>query len=285
MHGHRGSLLFLPGRGDAYEKYLEALDDWHRRRWWVTAIDWRGQGGSGRFGNDPLTGHIDDFGQWVGDLAYFWERWQVSRPGPHVVVAHSMGGHLALRALAERRIDPAALVLVAPMLGLARRAPMSLLQGVAKAMGKLRDPRRPAWRWREQPDETGDDTPGMRMALLTHDGERYADEVWWRQQRPELEMGPGSWGWVERACASMRALRRPGVLEGVTTPVLILGASNDALISYRAIERSAARLPFAELVRFGVEARHEILRESDPVRNRALSRIDEFLNRVVPTAR
>src|SRR3546814_13710780 len=28
----RGSILFFPGRGDHYEKYLETLDEWHRDR-------------------------------------------------------------------------------------------------------------------------------------------------------------------------------------------------------------------------------------------------------------
>ena len=31
----RGSLLFMPGRGDFYEKYLETLDHWHRQGWRV----------------------------------------------------------------------------------------------------------------------------------------------------------------------------------------------------------------------------------------------------------
>ena len=57
----RGSILFMPGRGEAYEKYLETLDYWHRRGWRVTAADWRGQAGSGRNGNDAVTGHVDDF--------------------------------------------------------------------------------------------------------------------------------------------------------------------------------------------------------------------------------
>ena len=35
----RGSLLFMPGRGDAYEKYLETLDHWCRQGWRVTATD------------------------------------------------------------------------------------------------------------------------------------------------------------------------------------------------------------------------------------------------------
>ncbi|MBS0254932.1 MAG: alpha/beta hydrolase, partial [Proteobacteria bacterium] len=97
----RGALLFLPGRGDCYEKYLEALDHWHRLGWAVTALDWRGQAGSGREGADPLTGHIADFAVWVADLARFWREWAATVPGPRVLAGHSMGGHLVLRALAE----------------------------------------------------------------------------------------------------------------------------------------------------------------------------------------
>ena len=50
----------------------------------------------------------------------------------------------------------------------------------------------------------------------------------------------------------------------------------------RATEREMARIPHAEVARFGKEARHEILREADPVRTRALAAIDAFLDRVAP---
>jgi len=49
-----------------------------------------------------------------------------------------------------------------------------------------------------------------------------------------------------------------------------------------AIARAAARLPRGELVVFGPESHHEVLREVDPVRDRALAAIDEFLSRVLP---
>jgi lysophospholipase len=111
---------------------------------------------------------------------------------------------------------------------------------------------------------------------------RYADEEYWREQRPELVMGPASWRWVERAYASWRLLEAPGALEAVTTPVLILSTSVDALVSHPANLRAAARLPQGELVAFGPEARHEILREVDPVRDRALAAISEFLDRSAP---
>ncbi len=275
----RGSILFMPGRGDAYEKYLELFADWHERGWAVTSADWRGQAGSGRLGADPHTGHVADFAIWVDDLARLWADWQATTPPPHVLVGHSMGGHLALRAVAEQRIEPDALVLSAPMLGFTGPLlPDALLHLVAKVMCRVGDPRRPAWRWSEKPGEL----PLGRQALLTHDDARYRDEVWWREQRPELAMGPGSWGWVERAYASMRGLNRAGVLERIKVPTLILAAEHDRLVGFAATQRAARRLPNSEFAPFGAEARHEILREVDNVRNRVLRTIDLFLDRHVP---
>ncbi|WP_417520255.1 alpha/beta hydrolase, partial [Minwuia sp.] len=210
--GERGSILFLPGRGDFYEKYLETLEQWHRAGWRVTAVDWRGQAGSGRLGKDAVTGHVDDFSSWTADLAHFWTAWRDETLGPHVLAGHSMGGHLVMRALVDGLVDPDATVLSAPMIGMSGPPlPLSLLHAVARLMTKLGDPARPAWKWSEKPGEI----PARRRDLLTHDDDRYADEAWWREKRPELVMGPGSWGWVERAYASARRLAEAGILEAV----------------------------------------------------------------------
>jgi lysophospholipase len=198
-----------------------------------------------------------------------------------VLVAHSMGGHIALRALAEKRVDPDALVLSAPMLGIAGlKLPLPLLHTVARLMTRIGDKRRPAWKWSERPGEV----PEQRVNLLTHDVERYADELWWRGERPSLQMGAASWGWVERAYESIRRLAEPGALEAIETPVLMLATTADRLVDFPAIARAARRLPKGELLSFGPEASHEILREVDPVRDRALAAIDSFLDTAVPTA-
>lgn len=277
----RGSILFLPGRGDNYEKYLESLEEWHRAGWRVTAADWRGQAGSGRLGNDKVTGHIDDFSTWIDDLAHLWEAWTAETPGPHVLSGHSMGGHLVMRALVEKRVDPAAAFLSAPMLGMnGPPLPLSILHGVAGMMTKVGDPMRQAWKWSEKPGEM----PVDRINLLTHDPDRYEDELWWREHRPELVMGPASWGWVERAYASWKLLEEPGALEQVDVPVLILSTSSDKLVSHAANVRGAERLPKGELTEFGNEAHHEIFREVDAVRDRAMAAVAEFLDRTAPAS-
>ena len=200
---------------------------------------------------------------------------------PAVLAGHSMGGNLALRAIAERVLEPVptALVLSAPMLDvLPERVPLPVRDAMARMMCTLRDPRRPAWKWSERPGEL----PAFRQVLLTHDPARYSDELWWREQRPELVMGPGSWGWVRAALDSIRMLARPGVIESVDLPVFLLATTADRLVGVRAMQRMEARLPHVRSLWFGSEAAHEILREIDPVRDKALAGIDAFLDEVAP---
>jgi lysophospholipase len=277
----RGSILFLPGRADFYEKYLETLDEWYRAGWRVTASDWRGQAASGRLGKDAVTGHIEDFGVWVDDLAHLWERWVTETPGPHVLAAHSMGGHIVLRALAAGRVKPDAVVLSAPMTGMnGPPLPLSMLHRVAQTMCRIGDPLRQAWKWSEKPGEL----PAARSHLLTHDPVRYADEQWWRDHRPQLVMGPASWRWVERAYASWRVLDAPGALEAVAVPVLIISTASDKLVSHAANLKAAKRLPKGEMMALGAEAHHEVLREEDSVRDPIMARIADFLDRTAPPA-
>jgi lysophospholipase len=274
----RGSILFMPGRGDIYEKYIETLAHWQAQGWNVTSADWRGQGGSGRMSDHQYVGHIEDFAHWIDDISGFWAEWSASRPGPHVVVGHSMGGHLIARAIQEKRIDPVAAVLSAPMLGLKGLGlPMSFGHLVTRMMRRMGRPERPAWKVSEKPASP----LAIRQTLLTHDNDRYADELWWWGERPELVMGPASWHWVERAYESNIRLNAPGQWEKLRIPMLLIGTSADQLVDNKATLAAAARIPGAELLAFGREARHEVLREVDPIRDQVLQTIDDFLERKV----
>lgn len=275
----RGAMLFLPGRGDHYEKYLEMLDRYSREGWVVTSIDWRGQGGSGRLLDDAHVGHIDDFSTWINDLKAFWAQWKAATPGPHVVVAHSMGGHLAMRALAEKAIDPVAVALSAPMLGIQTMGlPYFMHHAVARLMRGLGNPERAAWKEGEKPGSP----LSVRAKILTHDSRRYADELYWWEARPEVRLGPPSWHWVERAIESTRQLNATGILEKITTPILLMATTADRLVDTQRIVRDSKRLPNSELLLFGNEAAHELLREADPVRDMCLDRISRFFEERAP---
>lgn len=275
----RGSILFLVGRGDHYEKYLETLSGFAEQKWSVTAIDWRGQGLSGRFVDGANIGDIDDFSTWVDDLRIFFSGWKQQQPGPHVIIAHSMGGHLAMRAAIEKAVDPDAMVLIAPMLSIhSGGLPLALTRIVARLMVILGRGKRAAWKVSEKPLSP----LTSRSRMLTHDQSRYDDEVAWWEIRPGLQLGPGSWRWVDRAVASILQIHRPGGLENVKIPVFIAATTADMLVSTDQIIKDTKRLPNAELLLFGKEAAHELLRESDSARDKVLDGITTFLDRFAP---
>jgi lysophospholipase len=269
----RGTLLFAGGRGDFIEKYLEPMAHWHGGGWTVAGFDWRGQGASR---GESEGGHLDSLDPLVDDLAALIRELDKG-PRPHVAIGHSMGGHVLLRALAERRVALDAAVLVAPML-MINSAPLPPFAAwwTAAALSALGWRRQPAWQQRSLPRGPG----SSRQAILTSCRERYEDELWWWEREPGFNLGAPSWGWLEAAYRSCAVLT-DAKLRQIETPVLLLGAETDRLVSAAAIRRAAALMPKATLRMFD-GAGHEILREADEVRLAALAAIDAFLDEAAP---
>ena len=266
----RGSLLFAGGRGDFIEKYLEAYRYWHAAGWNVAAFDWRGQGGSR---GDIVGGNVESFDLLVDDLAALLADWSAGTAGPHVAVAHSMGGHLLLRTLVERRPALDAAVLVAPMIAVnSRPIPLRAAPWVASLMCRFGLAARPMWKTPKAMLPGG----ASRQLFLTGSAERYEDELWWWEREPEFNLGLPSWGWMRAAYRSAAASFTPEKLRRVELPILILATERDRLVSPAAIRRVARLLPGAELTMFA-DSGHEILREADAVRLVAFARIDSFL--------
>lgn len=275
----RGSLLFLNGRADHLEKYAETLEDWAARGWRVDSFDWRGQGGSGRFHEDNQLGHVDDFTLWLDDLQAFVREWKQRETGPHVIVGHSMGGHLLLRALGEKRFKIDAATLVAPMLGIyAGGLPHPIGGRIARAACAMGYAGRSLWSPRMRDTAMND----AIRTTLTHSKIRFDQEMKVRRERPDLVMDAPSWGWLHAAYQSIELLGSTGFAESIETPVLLLASRADRLVSFSAIERMAARLPNRRTHYYESDVAHEILREVDDVRNDALASIDAFFEAYAP---
>lgn len=266
----RGSLLFAGGRGDFIEKYLETFAQWRSRGWTVASFDWRGQGLSRGAGEEAAAGSFDPL---VEDLAALIADWRGANPGPHVAIGHSMGGHLLLRTLIDRAPGLDAAVLVAPMIEVnSAPIPIWLAPDIADFMCRLGFGGRPMWKTPPTMLAPG----GRRNRNLTASRERYEDELFWWSARPGFSLGPPNWAWMRAAFRSAAAAFTPEKLARMTLPILLLGAERDRLVSPAAIREAAARLPHAQLEMMP-DAAHEILRDADPVRDRALARIDTFL--------
>ena len=118
----RGVCVLLNGQTEFIEKYEEVIGELAARGFAVATLDWRGQGGSQRDLANPLKAHIGHFTDYDEDLSAFMD--MVVRPmgdRAPIALAHSMGGHILLRALHARPNQFAAAVFSAPMIGVQTR--------------------------------------------------------------------------------------------------------------------------------------------------------------------
>ena len=258
----RGSVVLLGGRGEFIEKYAtETVGELRGRGFAVLSMDWRGQGLSSRPLADRGKGHIDDFATYADDLKLLLDGMAGSdMPRPVIAVAHSMGAHIALRALAEQGSGPlAAALLVAPMTGLGREA---LLRGVLAMM--------PAAPFLDERYIFGSGPYAAASRAfphndLTHDARRFAFTDRWFGADPRLALGGPTIGWVRQALRSMHRAGTAGYLERIALPVMLLSGGEDTVVDIASHAVVAARLARAERVVLP-GARHEILMETDPIR-------------------
>jgi len=274
--GRRGTVLMLTGRCEALEKYAEQAADWVARGFGVVALDWRGQGGSSRLLPDPHKGHIDDFATYLDDLERMLPRLVPDdAPRPLVGFAHSMGGHILLRFVLERAHPLAAVILSAPMLGIAGPIPEPLIRHLAAravARGQATD-----WVW----GQAGWDPvePRFHNNALTSDPRRFLAGHAAYTGDPALALGGVTWGWLDAAFRSMDHLLRLDAVEACRLPVLMLTAGADRIVRVDRQGRLARRLGNARQHLFP-GARHELMMEADAIREKVWRAVDEFLEQL-----
>jgi lysophospholipase len=272
----RGTLVVLPGHQEFAEKYEELAEWATSQNWEVRFLEWRGQGLSDRVLEDRQKAHQLDFAIPARDLADWLDAREERLVRPVIVVAHSMGANLALRALADRpRMPVDALVLASPMLVPSTRpfpasvARLTAALAVRLGLNEQYAPGQgPYIRERQHFDKN----------QVTSDPYRWAVHHDHFQERPELALGGVTWGWLAAAMRSWRVIDSTAP-ETVHAPVLILSAPEDRMVVPRLHSDFCSRLRDCELAVFP-GARHELFMEADEHRQRVLQRVESFLDRL-----
>lgn len=262
----RGMVLVLPGRTEHAEKYGRVVARLSALGFASAVLDWRGQGLSEREPPDSTLGHVRDFEDYQRDLAALLEAPEVAGAvGPRVLLCHSMGGCVGLRAMIEGA-EVAGGVFSAPMWGL-RLGPAARLvaRPLAQASALL-------GRGRRGMPFTGGRTAGEDP--LSSDPEAAARLARQLAAHPELGLGPPSADWTAAAFREMARLARS---PSSARPMLGFLGSDERVVSPAAIEARFAATPGAALVRCP-GARHEILMERAEIQARVWPRIAEFLD-------
>ena len=268
-----GTVCLFQGRTEFIEKYFETITDLRRRGFAVATMDWRGQGGSSRLLRNPAKGHAETFAQHDADVVTFMSEIVLPDcPPPYYCLAHSMGGHLALRLTHTRACWWDRIVLTAPMIAFAgsevRNAAISVAAETATFFG-LGDSYAPRWK------NYGPDIP-FEGNVLTSDRLRYDRARDVIKAAPHLSLGPPTLGWVTAASSSIAAINSVAFMESVRVPILILAAGNDQIVSTPAIERFASRIKnCTHIVLAG--SHHEILQERDQLREQFWAAFDAYI--------
>ncbi|MFC3068704.1 alpha/beta fold hydrolase, partial [Phenylobacterium soli] len=273
----RGSIVLSGGRTEPIEKYFEVIQDFLDRGFVVLAHDWRGQGLSHRMLGDPLKGHADGAKTFLDDFRILLDAYAERLPKPWVAVAHSMGGCLTLLAMAHGETRFAGAIFSAPMLGVQTGgrslATAKMMTRISKMMGRARryvmnDPGKPF-------DED------FEANALTHDRQRFERTLGQLKAEPQLALGAPTWGWLDFALRATAELARPERLSHITVPVIILSAEEDKLVDNAAQRAAARHLPQGKLINVP-GAFHEILMETDEMRNIFMRAFDALTGRVAP---
>jgi lysophospholipase len=264
----RGTVIICPGRTEFIEKYFEVAHDCLSRGFSAIIFDWPGQGLSDRLHKDRMAGHVTSFSVYVDALRRGLDAIGARAVRPHVILAHSMGGAIALEALRTRKVTAEAAAFSAPMWGL----PVWFFQRWAVRAARLFGfgglyVRRPG------PPETFASNP------VTHDLGR-----WERCRRlvdtdDRLRLGEPTIAWLVSSLHVIRGFFEAGALDRLRRlPVLTAIAEEETIVSKSSQRRLARRLKAGRTVEIG-GARHEILMETDDRRAAFLEAFDALLER------
>lgn len=275
----KGTVVILGGRGDYIERYFETMHDLIRRGYSVAALDVRGQGGSARLCRNRYRGHVRRFDDLDDDLHAFMTQVVLPDcPPPYFALGHSTGGHIVLRALAERTWFTRA-VAVAPLIGiLYGRWPLPVVRILvflltSLGLGWLFLPgqgRRPLGR----ADFAGNP--------LTQDQRRWNRDSSILEVKPDLGTGGPTFSWLRAAMKSTAKFARLGRSTSLNCPVLIVAAGAERVVDNEATRQFARRVPGVSLV-FIPGALHEILAEKDVYRDQFFAAFDAFIESGGPT--
>ena len=274
INSDEGTVILQSGRTEFIEKYYEVIEGFISRGYCVAAMDWRGQGLSDRTCKNIRLGHIDSFEEYDKDLIKTLEVYNKICPKPWIGFGHSMGGCLMASNFVENQEIYKALILCAPMLSIQSRSSLRILVSVLGSVSSIGFKdfaiNKPNWDheqgWLEE--EFNDN-------FLTSDQYRFNRVYRLISKEHALGVKGLSLGWIYEAIKRTNLFKDKKWGTLVEKPSLLLNATRDRLVSPSGNVQILSKFRNSHVE--NIDSRHEIFMESDPIRNKAWEKVDEFL--------
>jgi lysophospholipase len=268
----QGTILILQGRAEFVEKYASVIAEFGRYGFSSATFDWRGQGGSERLIAHPRKGHIRSFGAYLRDLAAILDWMRANDLAkPWYLVAHSMGGAVALQAIIGKEASFRRAVLCAPLIEVAGIGPGHIARDAARVLARMgfAEAFVPRGSARSPLEGLFAGNP------LMQDRERFFALQAMIAERPRLAIGDPTIGWATAMFDALDAFAKPEFGAKNETPILMLLAGQDRIVDSAAAARLATRIRSASAIVIP-GARHELLQERAAVRAQVTAAILSF---------
>ena len=276
LSSSKGTIFLQSGRTEFIEKYYEVISEFIDRGYAVAMMDWRGQGLSSRVSKNIRIGHIDNFKTFDDDFIKIVEECFKTRcPSPFIGFGHSMGGCLLASYFISEKNLLEKCILCAPMVSVRANA---MSRRIVKLLGLLDNigygsfpMQKPSWDsedgWIEEPFEDN---------ALTTDRERFERSFKFLKKCPELGVKGITVGWLKHALKRTNQFKKIQWNIAIKRPLLLLDATEDKLVNSHLNKELLGQSDLVEIK--SLKSQHEIMMETDEIRDEAWKSIDNFLN-------
>lgn len=230
-------IVVVTGRSESYLKYQELAFDLHQQGFNLFIIDHRGQGLSQRLLKNNHKGYVKNFDDYAHDLHQFirtivtkncsQDENKTKLQKPHLL-AHSMGGTIAVRMM---QLYPSAIksaVLTSPMIAVNNGKIPNWLANTLIYSGDKID----SWFSDEASYFIGQknftETP-FDENELTQSAIRYQHFVDTYQNTKEIQLGGVTIHWLEEAVKANKNIFAH--LDKLSAPILLMQSGNDTIVS------------------------------------------------------
>lgn len=265
--GNRASwgVLFLNGRSEWIEKYSDLPRDFDfgDSAIWAT-LDHRGQGAS-----EGDRAHTDNYEAFARDAASVAE--QAFQGKPYVILAHSMGGLIALTGVMRGLLHPRAMVLCSPLLGLPNEP---LHHTLAKPIARFVS--RSFWS-KHATGFRSKREASFHQNHLTHSFSGFLKVL----ESPFPYVAP-SFGWVAATFAACDQAFAPAALAKINCPVKLIVGGQERVVDPTAFGKWAhtAQQHSREVAWCRItDGRHELLNEIPRIRSAVIHQAREWFLR------
>lgn len=261
-------LFILQGWTEAARKYAEFIYDVYQQKISVVAFDWRGQGRSGRPLEDTQITYVQDYQQYVSDLKAVLAKLQDRfADRQKVALAHSMGANILSVYLTENPDTFDRVILSSPMLDIKTDPfPEWFAWIVSRSM---------EWMGFGENYIFGHGPfTGYYDNMVTTSDKRYRMWLEYKRRDQSIVVNGASFSWLRSSLEATWFMKEHA--NRLTMPILMLQAGKDLFVDTDGQDKVCKEAKLCLKMVFP-QAKHEILNETDRIRNKAVSEVIEFI--------